>query len=153
MALTLHYLYTRKLHRGEALAYDHHCISVNMLPCIFSTFGHHARHGLGDHTGQDTLQKSAGTKTVERKHLTVGVTAMAFTLGDKLASLYFFFIRRNLCDYHFLPHRLSFHQSQKKKSRQQQRLCSSRVFICLCLALLGFLLFCFNIKHLVLLCF
>lgn len=60
-----------------------HFTSVDMLPCIFPTFGHYPRHGLGVHRGQDTLQKSVGTKTGEGRHLTVGMTDMALTLGDR----------------------------------------------------------------------
>lgn len=53
-----------------------------MLPCIFSTFGHYPRPGLGDHTEQDTLQKSVGTKTGERC-LTVGMRDMTLTSGNR----------------------------------------------------------------------
>lgn len=86
----LHYTYTRKLelwHWPMAT----HSISVDMIPCIFSTFGHCPRHGLGDHTEQDTLQKSVGTKTGEGRCLTVGMTDMALTIGDRQLPILFFY--------------------------------------------------------------
>lgn len=46
-----------------------------------------SRHGSGDRTGQDAFQKAAGSRRGEGTCLTLGVPAMALTLGDRQQAL------------------------------------------------------------------
>lgn len=124
-----------------------------MLPCILSAFGHYPRHGLGDHTGQDTLQKSVGTRTGKERCITVGMPDMAFTLGDGQLTN-FIFLLEVICVTVISCHTLCPFISLKRRKADHNKGFVPVVFLYICVwHYLGLLLFCFNIKHLVLLCF